>query len=58
LSELRDDELEALLDKLDSVCRQARELQEQIKAKMAESARGDRLHPGSSERDRRQAPRK
>jgi len=38
---LTDAELQALLSKLEAVCEQARELQQQIKAKMAESARGN-----------------
>jgi hypothetical protein len=38
---LTDDELRTLLDQLEAVCAQAQELQRQIKAKMAESARAN-----------------
>jgi hypothetical protein len=44
LPELTPDELQAILDKLDAVCEQARELQQQIKITMAEAARRDYPH--------------
>jgi len=43
-------ELEALLAKLEDVCRQARELQQQIRLKMADAARRDYPHPERTER--------
>lgn len=44
MPELSPVELQAILDKLDAVCEQARELQQQIKIKMAEAARRDYPH--------------
>jgi hypothetical protein len=41
MPELTSTELKAVLKKLDEMCAQARELQEQIRGKMAEAARRD-----------------
>ena len=38
MPELTPEELQDIMDKLDLVCRQAQELQQQIKRKMAEAA--------------------
>ena len=41
VAHLTPDELQTLLDKLDDVCRQARELQKQLRQQMIERARRD-----------------
>ena len=55
MAELSPDELKAILDKLDTVCQHARELQRQVRQKMAEAARRD--YPADPT-DRRKTPRK
>jgi hypothetical protein len=45
-------ELKAILDRLDSVCAQAKELQQQIKVKMAEAARRDYPSPPIERRNK------
>lgn len=47
--ELTPDELRDMLQKLEHVCRQAQELQQQIKEKMTERARDRSDHPAESD---------
>ena len=50
LAHLTPQELKAILDKLDAVCEQARELQKHVKQAMADAARRDYPHPSPTER--------
>jgi hypothetical protein len=54
--DLTPQELQAILEKLDAVCEQARELQQQIRLKMAEAARRD--YPADPRGERRKSDRK
>jgi hypothetical protein len=58
MPELTADQLRAILQKLDDVCRQARELQAQLRAAMLERARANQPARSSApSRDRRKRPR-
>ena len=48
VAELSTEELRAILDKLDEVCRQAQELRKQITERMVARARGDRPVSGAA----------
>jgi hypothetical protein len=47
--EITPDELKEMLEKLEDVCRQAQELQHQIRQKMADRARSTKDHPARSD---------
>ena len=55
MPELSPEELEAILHKLDDVCRQAQELQKQLREKMLDRARRD--YPARSEVTRKKRSR-
>ena len=57
MPDLTTKELQALLDKLEAVCLQARELQREIAAKMAATARGNYTQSTPIGRERRKTPR-
>ena len=58
MAELTPNEIKALIAKLDDVCRQAVELQDVLRRKMIERARGDRAqHHGQPERRKTQIDR-
>jgi hypothetical protein len=58
VAELTLNEIKALIAKLDDVCRQAAELQDVLRKRMIERARGDRVHhQGQPERRKTQMDR-
>jgi ABC-type Zn uptake system ZnuABC Zn-binding protein ZnuA len=56
VADLDPEKLKGILDQLDAVCAQARELQKQVKRAMAEAARRD--YPASPPAERRKDTRK
>ena len=49
MADLNPKELQVILEKLDALCQQAQELQQQIRLQMADAARRDYPHPGPTE---------